>query len=173
MTVATFFITGTFKFKLHIHLANSFRSSYMCEMPEMFNVNISKIELQKKLFFFKKSFFTRSNPTQHIQSVNILTPAATVAEIIHFFREQNNFKIIIGNIYVRTNYSYKTVQEKYLFQNHYFSFLITIDRTGTKTYRLMMVTTRRVHQLNQRQARSKASVRGRNKKKKLGFNLQP
>ena len=57
MTVATFFITGTFKFKLHIHLANSFRSSYMCEMPEMFNVNISKIELQKKLFFFQKIIF--------------------------------------------------------------------------------------------------------------------
>ena len=31
----------------------------MCEMPEMFNVNISKIELQKKLFFFSKNHFLR------------------------------------------------------------------------------------------------------------------
>ena len=35
----------------------------------------------------------------------------------------------------------------------------------------MMVTTRRVHQLNQRQTRSKVSVRGRRQKKKFDFKL--
>ena len=35
----------------------------------------------------------------------------------------------------------------------------------------MMVTTQRVHQLNQRQTMSKASVRGRNQKKKFNIKL--